>query len=566
MNTFIQKFNSSSKNKERYALINILINKNNGKTYNAINMKNLKNINKLSNLLSTIYSSKISREVAKKKLFKDEMQYIIKYYNEMNSVKIEDENQLIKEYINPFIESWNSIKYYAVQYECHELVDIEKGENVLEMNIENPLNYFLVNNGDKEGMFLASAYEYLIQCQNDFIDQILLYNQTSGILNCYKSQLEQEIYIQDATDEEIINIDEKIYKKLNDLVKECSMRKIFNDDDEINYKNYNDIIYNYDYIEEELAKEILPRLKKFKSKIKFVTFLYEGFRGENSSILIEFKNKYIQRELTNEEKKYIYEFLEGNNNNSKFYNDVFSSLQILMKEIINDNYSQDELIYNIIEKLSKYIKLNEELIQLLQKHKNFGDQKIFTVMTIVSIFEYFEKLCWEDIRKNVLQDYQIELSEEIKNHIFNYFDKNENEKIINKKDFATAIRKLISRYISGLRQDIEIDSKLELRQYILREDLWDKKKIENEAFSKEINEICSNKIKIGHCFNLYNLVGEEENRNEEINIKNANQNNNNDELVIINNNQNNIINVVDDNDNNKDFEEEEEEEEERDED
>ena len=30
-----------------------------------------------------------------------------------------------------------------------------------------------------------------------------------------------------------------------------------------------------------------------------------------------------------------------------------------MKEIINDNYSQDELIYNIIEKLSKYIKLNE---------------------------------------------------------------------------------------------------------------------------------------------------------------------------------------------------------------
>ena len=189
-------------------------------------------------------------------------------------------------------------------------------------------------------------------------------------------------------------------------------------------------------------------------------------------------------------------------------------------------------------------------------------------MTLVSIFEYFEKLCWEDIRKNVLQDYQIELSEEIKNHILNYFDKNENEKIINKKDFATTIRKLISRYISGLRQDIEIDSKLELRQYILREDLWDKKKIENEAFSKEINEICSNKIKIGHCFNLYNLIGEEENRNEEINIKNPNQNNNNDELGIINNNQNNIINnkIVDDNDNNKDFEGEEEEEEERDED
>ena len=565
LNTFIQKFNSSSKNIEKYALIHFLINKNNEKAINAINMKNLKNINKLTNLLSDIYSLKISREDAKNKLFKDEIKTIIEYYNEMNSIKIKDENQFIEDYINPFIKSWNNIKHNAVRYGCHILRDIEKGEKPLEMNIENPLNNFLVSEGDIEELFLASAYEYLIKCQNDIIDQIMLYNHTSGILNSYKPQLEQEIYIQDATDEEIINIDDNVYKILNDLVEECSMRNIFNDnDDEIIYKNYNDIKYNYDYIEEELAKYVLPGLKKFKSKIKFITFLYEGFRGENSCILIDYTNKYDQRELTNEEKKYINEFIEENNNNRKFYNDVFSSLQILMKEIINDNYKQNELVYNVIEKLSKYIKLNEELVEFLKRHKNFGAQNSFTVITLVRIFEYFEKLCWENIKKTVQLDYQLELSEEIKIHILNYFNKNEKEKLIKKKDFAMALRKFISRYLSGLRQDVDIDSNLQLRQYICREDLWDKVMIESETFIKEINEICLLGIKIGHCFNLYNLIEEEENKNDEINIKNENQiNNNKEDLVINNNNLNNIIinREIDDNNNNSvdGFEEEEEE-------
>ena len=80
------------------------------------------------------------------------------------------------------------------------------------------------------------------------------------------------------------------------------MRNIFeDDDDEFNYKNYNNIIYNYDYIEEELTKEILPGLKKFRTKIKFVPFRYEGFRDENSSIIYDYKNKYEQRELTDDE-------------------------------------------------------------------------------------------------------------------------------------------------------------------------------------------------------------------------------------------------------------------------
>ena len=303
LDTFKQKFNSSSKNREKYALTNIIIN-NDGILKNAADLGNLKNINKLCNLLSLIYSYKISREDAQNKTLEDEIKNILNYYNEMNNDKIKDENEFIKEYIDPFIESWNNIRNQSVRYGCLVLCDFEKGEKPLEMGIEKPLSYFLVNEGDKNGgLFLASAYEYLVKCQNNFIDNILLHNHTSGILNSYKAQLEQEIYIQDASVEEIININEKTYEKLEDLIKESSMRNIYNENDDINYKNYNDLIYNYDYIESNLASEILLRIKKFKPKIKFMTFLYEGFRGDNSSILIEYMNKYIKRDLTNEEKK-----------------------------------------------------------------------------------------------------------------------------------------------------------------------------------------------------------------------------------------------------------------------
>ena len=510
LDTFKQKFNSSSKNREKYALTNIIIN-NSEILNNVAKLKNLKNINKLCNLLSLIYSYKISREDAQNKILKEEIKNILNYYNEMNNDKIKDENEFNEKYIKPFIESWDNIKYQSVQYGCQVLCDFEKGEKPLEMGIEKPLSYFLVNEGDKNGgLFLAAAYEYLVKCQNSFIDNILLNNQANIILNSYKTQLEQEIYIQDASDEEIININDKTYEKLEELIKESSMRNIYNEnEDDINYRNYNDIIYDYDYIEDNLASEILLRIKKFKSKIKFVTFLYEGFRGDNSSILIDYMNKYIQRDLANEEKESLDQFLEENNN-SEFYNDIFSSLQIFMKEIIKDNYSQNEIIYDIITKLSKYIKLNQELIQFLKKHKELGNKNSFTVKTLIPLFEYFEKLCWEDIKKNVLPDYKLEINEDIKNHILNYFNINEDKNVIDKRSFATALRKLISRYLSGLRQDTDIDSNINLMLYIIKEDLWDKDIINSEEFEKEINKILSIEIKIGQCFSLYNLIEEDE--------------------------------------------------------
>jgi hypothetical protein len=510
MKSFIDKFNSSDENKKKYALINILINKDSVLTKNAMNVKNVLSINKLTNLLLNIYSYKVSRDEAKKKKLNEEIAYIIEQFNNMGgNLIIDNADSFIGEYINPFIDSWNAIKKHSVQYKCRVLRDLEKGEKPYEMKCENLLCDFLVDDGDKEGgMFLAAAYQYLIECQNNFIDNVISKNNIQGVLNSYISQLEQKINIQDATANEIINIDDNIYELLNNLVSSNSIRNIFdNNKNEINYSNYNDIIYNYDIIEEELGKKILPGLKKFNhDTIKFVTYLYEGFRGGHSSILIDYNNKYIQRDLEEYEKDALNELLESNGG-SRFYNDVFSSLQLLMNEIIKENYGQNKSLYEIIDMLPKYIQLNAKLVEFFRK-QIYGGMQLFTVNTLVDVFDYFESLCWKDIKKNIPPDFVDVLPENIQKEINEYFDKNSNDenKIINKENLTAAIRKLISRSISGTRQEMEIKPDAKLKYYINKYDLWNKSIVEKDGFDNEIDEIFKSEILVGQSLDLYNLL------------------------------------------------------------
>ena len=505
-NSFVNKFKSSEENKKKYSLINLLINKELEITENAINMKSLSNINNLENLLLNIYSFKISREDAKTKHLNNELTYIKDMYNEINPIKIEDEKLFIDDFINPFIKSWDNIKKKSIQYKCRNL------EKPLDMKIENSLSNFLVDDGDKEGgMFLASAYENLISWQNIFINEIISKNGMKGILNSYVSKLEQEIFIQDASKDEIINIDDNTYNSLKDLISTYSMRNIFTENNEINYLNYNDIKYDYDLIEEELGKIILPGLKKFKNnQIKFITYLYEGFRGGNSTILVDYNFKYAQRELSDIEKESLFELLQ-NNQQSKFINDVFASLQILMNEIVKENYEQNYLIYKVIESLPTYIILNNELVQLFKRKYEYyidmPDLKVFTINTLVSIFEYFESLCWNNMKKNIPPDYQLDISEDNKKYILEYFEGIKDKKtLINQKNFTTALRRLISRTFIGTRQEAEIKFDSALKLYIYREDLWPTGFIDNDLFDVEIILICKDDILICNCWALYNLL------------------------------------------------------------
>ena len=501
--TFVKKFQSSKENEKNYTLINLLLRKDEELTENAINMKALENLNKLTNLLINIYSFNISREDAKNRIFKNEWRDIIDKYNDIAKKMIfNNEEDFDKEYVKPFIQSWDIIKKKCIQYKC-KILGENKKQQYLDMDINLPICFFLVDNGDIDGgMYLASAYQRLIEWQNAFLDLIISKNNMNGILNSYVPQLEQQINIQDATKDEIINIDDKTYQSLETLITSSSLRNIFSKDNTITYKNYNDIIYNYDYIEEELGKIILPGLKKFKpEEIKFVIYLYEAFRGDDKSSITQYNDKYIQKSLSKEEKKILNELLK-NNTTAKLFTDIFSSLQILMNEIIKENYAQDTLIYDIIEKLQNYIIniLNKELVDLLKTTKEqYMNEKVFTINNLVPIYEYFEALCWPQIRKNILEDYTLILTEESKKHVIDYFKKNENQKkIINIQEFTFALRRLISRYLAGSRQEIDIKSDLDLILYINKNEFWSKEIADIDEKDKKKEE------KLGDDFEIIN--------------------------------------------------------------
>ena len=127
---------------------------------------------------------------------------------------------------------------------------------------------------------------------------------------------------------------------------------------------------------------------------------------------------------------------------------------------------------------------------------------------MVSIFEYFEALCWPEINKNILPDYSLILSDENKNYVFSYFKNIENQKkIINIENFTFALRRLISRYLVGSKQEINIKSELALNLHIKKNEYWSKEIVDNDEKDKELDEICIEDIKIGNAFNLYNILG-----------------------------------------------------------
>ena len=510
LETFTKKFNSSKENAKKYFLINLLVNKDQEITKDAINLKNIENLNKLGNILINIFSYKISRDEAKREKFIDKLPDIFNSFNkidEQNELKTEEDFK--KTIIEPFFKSWDNVKAKSVQYKCMILRNGKKFGVPLDMNMDNALSYFLVDTGEQGGgMFLASAYEHLIEWQNKLITLIIEQNKEEGILNSYISQLNKEISIQEASESDIICINEDTYTKLEEFIMNCSMRNIFDKDGKINYKKYYDNVYDYDYIESELAKVILQGKKKFKKdEIKFVVYKHEEFRGKNSSILIQFDEKYPKKELSEIEKNSLIDLLKSNND-SKFYQDISSSLQLIMKQLIADNHDPSLFIYDIIKDLPNFIFLNEELKTFLENQYSLKCET-FRINTLISMFEYCESYCWEENKKQISPDFKIDLEEKEKEAIIEYFEKNKNneKKIINKNNFTTALRRLMSRFLISSRQETEIKPELNLSLYIGRAEFWSKDVSNHNSFENEIFDICKIDIKICNSYRVYEILG-----------------------------------------------------------
>ena len=389
-------------------------------------------------------------------------------------------------------ELFDKFKDTPLQWGCHPLpkmiIDSEKSLCTVLLDDNEP------------GYYLASIYKKLIEYQNTFLDNIININSQNGLLHCFVKQLSNEIMVQDSTINEIVKLDIdkneknnlKLYSDLNEIIFVNTSNDVFT----------NKFNYELDQIELELGNIILPGIRKFKSaddELRYITYMFEGYRGKNSNILTNFNEKYTPKELTQKEKNILHYFI--NNFAKDEYKNFLFCIQILINYIQNAGKPEETPIYQIILNIPDHINVDENIKNLFITNKEFTTDKL------VRIFEFFEHLCWNQITDNLLDEFKKPLNEDKIKLIEDYFKNNNDDKNnIKKIELAGAIRKFISRYLAGKRSQSEIAEDKMLFDYLIRVDLW-VRNIDDPKFEKEFFELSKFKITVGEGKDFYEKLG-----------------------------------------------------------
>ena len=418
-----------------------------------------------------------------------------------------------KENVEEFLNIWRKTSKYNIKYKCHIME-----EQIL--NIKSTLSHFLIDDGEiGKGMYLAAGYENYIKWQNDFLEPITksLDNNKKGILYYFNNNLKSRIDVQKAGVNEVINKDfpdNSIYINFLHLLNLNSTRKIFyqigNFEDKnnksitkLNYFNYNNFSYDFEAIEEELGKILLTGKRLFNTEnLKFVTYCYEGFRGEKSSTLIDFIEYYSPKKLNDEELNQLYEYIVEKTEYNTAYNftQLMFSLQLIIYYLTQEKKPVESKINDVILNAPDYLNICDDCKQFFEKFYKFSIEKLF------DIFSFIELFCFDLICKNLKDEFKLELEKPLTNEINNYFDDGV-EKLIEKKELASACRKLISRYLISKRSDNDINPDNLLSLYLVKRDLWNWEIVKNnEIFEMELNNIKKFNIKISQIYNLCSLL------------------------------------------------------------
>jgi len=453
-------------------------------------LKYLQAFNEFTNYMVKYYSCQISRENAKKKILRDEA--IMKEPNFSKKFK-------------EFKNAWKNIKSYAIKYKCK---DIMKQKNLDE---NDTLIYFLNDDGELGyGMYLAAACQNFIDWQNSFLKPIIHSEIHNTNIKYYIQNLKNKVPVQDALNEILLidNFDKSEFNDFNDILYTFSRRNIFNKDGTINYLKYNLFKFDFSSIESELGEIILPGKCLFEDEdhLNFMTFWGEGFRGGKSETLSSFYLNYKQTDLTEDERKTILKYIKKRNKdgNSDF-TEFFSSLNLLIFYLLNKRALSNEKISKILKEKPSYLKISEDCEEFF---KNEGNE--FEINKLMNIFFYIEHLCFNDLCNNLHPEFKKSINNETKEKIKKKLS-NQNNKFYSIKDLAAALRRFVSRYLVGTRQDVEIDEKRELYFELTRLDLWEEKigQIDNleELIQNQLGEF---KLKVGQALALYEIIGEED--------------------------------------------------------
>ena len=466
-------------------------------------LKHVEKYNKFCNFMIDTFSFKKTREEAKIEKLID--QKII-------AEKMKLKNNMISE----FLKCWKEINKKAIQYKSNKL-------DAKELKSDDNLIFFLNDiNEIGYGMYMAAGYQYFINLQNDFLNFILEHGKDKPYLKFFFENMQNKIPIYKANNKQILLIYHIFklsdYKMFSDLVNTFAKRKIYNKDGSINYLNYNELDFDFQSIEEEMAKLILTGKCLFEDEdhLNFVNYWGEGFNGGKSDFLERFEKKYEYKteELTEDEKKNICQYINVSFN-IKDPNDlkkIYGYIQMLIFYFINNNCNLEEGITKTIKDMEEYIKLNDNNVIGIF---NANDNNL-KVKKIISIFLFFEHLCFEVFKENLNDEYIEEIDNRIKDKIIDNLVNNENNKIY-LKQLAASIRRFISRYLYRINNQEEFSPKGKLIIHLKKRiDLWDKDLRNSEKIEKILELIKEYDLNVGQGLKLYELIKEEDEK--EINI------------------------------------------------
>jgi hypothetical protein len=393
----------------------------------------------------------------------------------------------------------------------------------IDLDENTSLAHFLNDDGEIcKGMYIAAAYQNFITWQNQFLDGLIEPLRQNGILHYFIKNIGKSIDVQNAKKNEALNFD-IINESLIEKIFESSQRNIFTQKDKVNYLNYKQFIYDFDYLEKILGETLLPGKVKFNGtlNLKYVTYCFEGFRGSKTSVLSDFAGKYKIEPLNIESKQRIYDTIKDKlENQTDELSKILFSIQLLIYYLTQERKDGKEEIKKVLEELPDYVNLSKECLEFL------GNQKLI-INEIIGAYSYIELLCFKPIVGNLRDHYKKPIDANIIENINKSFE-DKIFQVFTKLSLASACRKLISRYLVSIRDDTDFNENNPLDLYLNREELWEKNILDNKIFEEDLEIFRKNELKLGQCYELYKLLGgDEKEAYTDIIIKNDDKDDNN---------------------------------------
>lgn len=364
-----------------------------------------------------------------------------------------------------------------------------------------PLSFVLLD--DRElgyGMYMASALQQLGQIQNEIIEAIVYLIKEDTSYQIWSNVDTNKYSIQKISSHDIImhetNI-EYIQCMTNNLAR-------FYDVYNPNYGGVSSVIYNFEKIEQELAKIILTNKKMLNyedlSKIQY-KFELLSINNKNSNLLNDIKNKVIQKIFSPEEKNILSKTLERiESQNLAIIHQLFSSLEIILCNLRYTSNFDNSLDFQNIS-VSKYIlniPNNEKISFLLKETEPICSVKL---KNIISLYELIEEKIFIHILEYISPEYKIDLKKEA----LAYLNKFLTYEIVSQEKLIRILQKFIIRCLVAY-----IEPKFPIKEYLIRSDFWDID-IEEEIIDK-FYEKFPEEILIANSLPLLDYITESKNK------------------------------------------------------